>query len=171
MTELVTEWRDRFFEDFSVGDICHHRNARTVTKSDNINFSLLTQNPAPLHLNPEYAKAAGHQRVPVNSTLTLALVTGQSVADLTPNVKTNLGWSDVRLPAPAYEGDTIYSESLVESLRESSSHPDAGIMTLRTLGYNQEGEVVIQFRRAVMVFKSGFSPKFYRPVPQNGAIS
>lgn len=159
------EWRDRFYEDFSVGDVCKHRNARTVTTYDNMMFTLLTQNPAPLHLNHEYAKASGHERMPFNSTFTLALVTGQSVADLTPNVMTNLGWSEVRLPAPAYEGDTIYSESQVISLRESSKHSQAGIMALKTTGYTQEGVVVIEFIRTVMIYKAGCVPVLRRPEP------
>ncbi|WP_448144833.1 MaoC family dehydratase [Pseudomonas silesiensis] len=159
------EWRDRFYEDFSVGDVCKHRNARTVTTYDNMMFTLLTQNPAPLHLNHEYAKASGHERMPFNSTFTLALVTGQSVADLTPNVMTNLGWSEVRLPAPAYEGDTIYSESQVISLRESSKHSQAGIMALKTTGYTQEGVVVIEFTRTVMIYKTGCVPVLPRPEP------
>jgi acyl dehydratase len=159
------EWRDRFYEDFSVGDVCKHRNARTMTTYDNMMFTLLTQNPAPLHLNHEYAKASGHERMPFNSTFTLALVTGQSVADLTPNVMTNLGWSEVRLPAPAYEGDTIYSESQVISLRESSKHSQAGIMALKTTGYTQEGVVVIEFIRTVMIYKAGCVPVLRRPEP------
>ncbi|HHG5537210.1 MaoC family dehydratase [Pseudomonas aeruginosa] len=160
------EWRDRFYEDFSVGDVCKHRNARTVTTNDNVMFTLLTQNPAPLHLNHDYAKAAGHERMPFNSTFTMALVTGQSVADLTPNVMTNLGWTDVRLPASAYEGDTIYSESEVVSLRESSKHPQAGIMSLKTIGYNQDGTIVIEFIRTVMIYKRGCAPVMSRPEPR-----
>ncbi|HBP6729778.1 MaoC family dehydratase [Pseudomonas aeruginosa] len=159
------EWRDRFYEDFSVGDVCKHRNARTVTTNDNMMFTLLTQNPAPLHLNHEYARAAGHERMPFNSTFTMALVTGQSVADLTPNVMTNLGWTDVKLPAPAYEGDTLYSESEVVSLRTSSRHPQAGIMSLKTIGYNQHGTIVIEFIRTVMIYKRGCSPSMSRPEP------
>jgi itaconyl-CoA hydratase len=158
-------WPERYFENFSVGDTCEHRNARTVTGYDNTLFTLLTQNPAPLHLNHAYARALGHERVPFNSTFTLALVTGQSVADLTPNVMTNLGWSNVRLPAACYEGDTIYSRSTVAALRESKSKPAVGIMELDTVGYNQEGTVVIEFRRAVMIYKSGFAPAFCRPKP------
>lgn len=158
-------WRDRFFEDFTVGDVCKHRHARTVTTYDNMLFTLLTQNPAPLHLNHPYARAAGHERVPFNSTFTLALVTGQSVADLTPNVMTNLGWSDIRLPTSAYEGDTIYSQSTVQSLRESKKHANAGIMALRTIGFSQAGLIVIEFTRTVMVYKTGCAPTVPRPEP------
>lgn len=160
-----TPWRDRFFEDFAVGDTCKHRSARTLTTYDNMLFTLLTQNPAPLHLNHDYARATGHDRVPFNSTFTLALVTGQSVADLTPNVMTNLGWSDIRLPASAYEGDTIYSRSTVVSLRNSAKHPHAGIMSLETVGYTQTGQVVIVFTRTVMVYKTAHAPSFIPPEP------
>lgn len=158
-------WPDRYYEDFAVGDRCRHRSARTVSGYDNLLFTLLTQNPAPLHLDHEYARAMGHARVPLNSTLTLALVTGQSVADLTPNVMTNLGWSDIRLPAPAYEGDTIYSESTVASLRASASRDDVGIMAVKTIGYTQDGRVVIEFQRSVMIYKRGRAPVYARPEP------
>ena len=121
---MTIPWRDRFFEDFAVGDECRHRSARSVTEYDNLLFTLLTQNPAPLHLDHHYAQSLGHEKRPMNSTLTLALITGQSVADLTPNVMTNLGWSDVRLPAAAFEGDTLYSESRIESLRPSAKRED-----------------------------------------------
>ena len=163
MNEL--SWRDRFFEDFAVGDVCKHRNARTVGSYDNLLFTLLTQNPAPLHLNHHYAQQLGHDRIPLNSTLTLALVTGQSVADLTPNVMTNLGWSDVKLPAPAYEGDTIYSESKIDSLRDSSKRTNVGIVGIRTIGYTQDGQIVIEFLRTVMMYRRGHAPAQLRPEP------
>lgn len=159
-------WRDRFFEDFSVGDRCQHRNARTVGSHDNVLFTLLTQNPAPLHLNREFAKQAGFERVPLNSTLTLALVTGQSVGDLTPNVMTNLGWKDVRLPASAFEGDTIYSESVIASLRESASKRNVGVVEIDTTGYTHHGTIVIEFRRTVLMYRRGFGPSMPRPEPR-----
>jgi len=157
------EWRDRVYEDFTVGDRCAHRNARTLTGYDNMLFTLVTQNPAPLHLNHEFVRAAGYERVPLNSTLTLALVTGQSVADLTPNVMTNLGWTDVRLPAPAYEGDTIYSESEIIALRETSKRADVGIVTIRTGGYTGDGTAVILFTRVVMMYRRGHAPVLPHP--------
>jgi acyl dehydratase len=159
------EWRDRFFEDFAVGDVCKHRVARTVTGYDNMLFTLLTQNPAPLHVNHHYAQQVGHERIALNSTLTLALVTGQSVADMAPNVMTNLGWSEIRLPAPAYEGDTIYSESRIESLRESSKRQNVGIVAIKTLGYTHEGTVVIEFVRTVLMYRRGHGPAVVRPSP------
>jgi acyl dehydratase len=163
MNEIA--WRDRYYDDFTVGDVCKHRSARTVTTYDNMLFTLLTQNPAPLHLNHEFVAAAGHSKNPLNSTLTMALVTGQSVADLTPNVMTNLGWTDVKLPAPAYEGDTIYSESAVEMLRPSRKYPHAGIMGLRTIGHTQAGTIVIEFTRTVLIYKAGGAPHIARPDP------
>ena len=160
------EWRDRFFEDFAVGDTCQHRNARTVSAHDNAWFTLLTQNPAPLHLDVPFARQAGFDRVPLNSTLTLALVTGQSVADLTPNVMTNLGWSEIRLPAPAFEGDTIYSDSRILSLRASASRANVGVVGIGTKGYTQQGTVVIAFTRTVLMYRRGHAPAFERPRPQ-----
>jgi len=158
-------WNARFFEDFTVGDVCKHQQARTLTGYDNLLFTLLTQNPAPLHLNQQYATAVGHERMPFNSTLTLALVTGQSVADLTPNVMTNLGWSDIRLPSSVFEGDTIYSESRVESMRESASNKNVGIMAVKTIGHNQDGRIVIELTRTVMIYRRGHAPTFRRPEP------
>jgi acyl dehydratase len=158
-------WRDRCFEDFAVGETCKHRSARTATTTDNQWFTLLTQNPAPLHLDQAYARSLGHERMPLNSTLTLALVTGQSVADLTPNVMTNLGWNEVRLPAPAYEGDTIYSQSTVVSMRPSSSRDDVGIVAFKTIGHAQDGRVVIEFVRTVMMYRRGHVPVSSRPEP------
>ena len=169
MSEM--EWRDRCFEDFAVGDVCKHRQSRTITEYDNMLLTLLTQNPAPLHIDRHFARAMGHARPIVNSTLTLALVTGQSVADLTPNVITNLGWDKVRLPAPVFEGDTIYSQSMVEALRPSASRKDAGIMTLLTTGYTQEGLIVLQFARTVMIARRGFEPTFSRPEPVEAVTS
>src|SRR6185369_7483321 len=86
----------------------------------------------------------------VDSTFTLALVTGQSVTDISQNVFANLGWDEVRLPAPVFEGDTIYSQSEVLATRESSSRPNIGIVTVKTIGFNQDGVVVIEFKRTVM---------------------
>lgn len=163
MSELA--WRDRCFEDFRIGDRCEHRNARTVNGYDNTLFTLLTQNPAPLHLDHEFARAAGFERPPLNSTFTLALVTGQSVADLTPNVMTNLGWSEVRLPAPAFEGDTIYSDSVVVGMRDSASRPQVGILELQTRGWRQDGTVVIECRRTVLMYRRAHLPARKRPQP------
>jgi len=155
-------WRGRFFEDFEVGDIYEHPLGRTITSADNIWFTLLTQNTAPVHFDHHYASQTEFGKPLVNSTLTLALVTGQSVTDISQNVMANLGWDEVRLPNPVFEGDTVYSRSEVLECRESKSRDNIGIVTVRTTGFNQEGKEVISFRRTVMVYRRGKSPRIAR---------
>lgn len=156
-------WRGRFFEDFEVGDIYEHPLGRTVTTTDNAWFTLLTQNTAPLHFDHNYAKQTGFGKPLVNSTLTIALVTGQSVTDISQNVMANLGWDEVRLPNPVFEGDTIYSQSEVLDRRESNSRQNVGIVTVKTTGHNQDGVTVITFKRTIMVYKRGQAPEMTRP--------
>jgi itaconyl-CoA hydratase len=151
-------WRGRFFEDFEVGDVYEHALGRTVTQTDNAWFTLLTQNTAPLHVDHHYASQTEFGRPLVNSAFTIALVTGQSVSDVSQNVMANLGWDEVRLPHPLFEGDTVYSVSEVIETRESRSRPNVGIVTVRTTGFNQDGIPVITFRRAVMVYRHGGGP-------------
>ena len=158
-----TSWQGRFFEDFTVGDVYQHPLGRTVTTTDKIWFTLLTQNTAPIHFDHHYAAQTEFGRPLVDSTFTLALVTGQSVTDVSQNVFANLGWDEVRLPAPVFEGDTIYSQSEVLATRESRSRRNAGIVTVRTTGYNQRGEVVISFKRTAMIYKHGRAPQIPRP--------
>ena len=159
---LIPGWDGRYFEDFTEGDVYRHPLGRTITSTDNSWLTLLTQNTAPLHFDAYYASQTSWGRPLVDSTLTLALVTGQSVTDVSQHVFANLGWDEVRLPAPVFEGDTIYSQSTVLLARPSKSHPDAGIVKVRTIGYNQAGTVVISFIRTVMVFRRGHGPG---PVP------
>jgi len=161
-------WRGRFFEDFAVGDVYRHPLGRTVTTTDNVWFTLLTQNTAPIHFDHHYAAQTEFGKPLVDSTFTLALVTGQSVSDVSQNVFANLGWDEVRLPHPVFEGDTIYSQSEVLAARESRSRPSVGIVTVRTTGYNQRGEVVIAFKRMVMVYKRGQGPEIPRLAPKRG---
>jgi acyl dehydratase len=158
-------WRGRYFEDFTVGDVYPHPLGRTVTTTDNIWFTLLTQNTAPIHFDHHYAAQTEFGRPLVDSTFTLALVTGQSVTDVSQNVFANLGWDDVRLPHPVFEGDTIYSQSEVLEVRASRSRPSVGIVTVRTTGYNQDGTVVITFTRTLMVYRRGHSPQTPRLAP------
>ena len=160
-------WRGRFFEDFEVGDVYRHPLGRTVTETDNAWFTLLTQNTAPIHFDRHYAAQTEFGRPLVDSTFTVALVTGQSVTDVSQNVMANLGWDEVRLPAPVFEGDTIYSQSEVLETRPSRSRPNVGIVTVKTTGYNQDGTVVITFKRTVMVYRRGHSPGVTRPEPEN----
>jgi itaconyl-CoA hydratase len=159
-------WRGRFFEDFEVGDVYRHPLGRTVTETDNVWFTLLTQNTAPVHFDRHYAAQTEFGRPLVDSTFTVALVTGQSVTDVSQNVMANLGWDEVRLPAPVFEGDTIYSRSEVLETRGSRSRPNVGIVTVKTTGYNQVGTVVITFKRTVMVYRRGHSPGAARPEPE-----
>ena len=167
---LKAGWNGRFFEDFVVGDIYKHPLGRTIQPTDNAWFTMLTLNTAHPHYDANYAAQTAFGKPLVNSCFTLSLVTGQSVTDVSQNVFANLGWDEVRLPHPVYEGDTIYAESQVLELRESKSRPDIGIVTIRTLGYNQEGVIVISFRRTLMVYRRGQGPgSHYRPEPrQNG---
>ena len=161
----VPGWQGRFLEDFQVGDVYVHRLGRTVLETDNVWFTLLTQNSAPIHVDAHYAAGTEFGRPLVDSTFTLALVTGQSVADVSQNVIANLGWDEVRLPAPVYAGDTIYSESEVLAARPSRSRPEAGIVTVRTTGHNQDGTVVITFTRTLLVYRRGHGPGPARPRP------
>lgn len=151
-------WRGRFFEDFEVGDVYEHPLGRTITATDNAWFTLLTQNTAPIHFDHHYARQTDFGKPLVNSCLTLALVTGQSVTDVSQNVMANLGWDEVRLPNPVFEGDTVYSRSEVLEARESKSRTNVGIVTVRTTGFNQDGTEVITFRRTAMIYRRGQGP-------------
>ncbi|CAN5772133.1 MaoC family dehydratase [soil metagenome] len=162
-------WAGRFYEDFEVGDIYEHPLGRTVTTTDNSWFTLLTQNTAPIHFDHHYASHTEFGKPLVNSAFTLALVTGQSVTDLTQNVFANLAWDEIRLPHPVFEGDTLYSRSEILSKRESGSRPHLGIVTARTEGYNQDGVIVISFSRTFMVYRRGHGPGASRPVPEQSA--
>ncbi|MEY2225628.1 MULTISPECIES: MaoC family dehydratase [Streptomyces] len=162
----VEGWHGRYFEDFAVGDVYRHPLGRTVLETDNSWMTLLTQNTAPLHFDRHYAAQTVWGRPLVDSTFTLALVTGQSVTDISQHVMANLGWDRVRLPNPVFEGDTIYSQSEVLAARTSSSRPDVGIVSVRTVGFNQDGVIVITFERTLMVYRRGHGPSFatVRPV-------
>jgi acyl dehydratase len=154
-------WRGRYFEDFEVGDVYEHPLGRTITSTDNSWFTLLTQNTAPPHVDHHYAAQTEFGRPLVNSCLTLALVTGQSVTDVSQNVFANLGWDEVRLPNPLFEGDTVYSRSEVLELRASRSRPNVGVVTVRTSGYVPDrggGREVISFRRTVLVYRREAAP-------------
>lgn len=155
---VKTGWTGRVFEDFQVGDVYEHPVGRTVIEADNIWFTCMTMNTNPIHLDGEYSRNTEFGRRLVNSCFTLALVTGQSVIDLTQNGVANLGWDEVRLPNPLFEGDTVYSKSEVLETRESKSRPAVGIVRVRTTGMNQHGVTVIEFMRTFMVYKRGHVP-------------
>jgi acyl dehydratase len=147
----------RSYEDFAVGDVYEHRPGRTITQADNTWFTLLTMNTHPLHFDEEYAKATEFGRCLVASPLTVAILVGMSVTDVSQKAIANLGWREIRLPAPVFAGDTLYAESEVLELRESQSRPDAGLVTVRTTGRKQDGTVVCTFERTILVAKRGHS--------------
>jgi len=146
-------WMGRFYEDFDVDDVYHHPLGRTILAEDNTWLSLLTMNSNPLHFDYHYSGKTEFGKPLVDSCLTLAIMTGQSVTDLTQNAFANLGWDDVVIPNPLFEGDTIYSKSEVLEKSESASRPDLGVVKVKTTGFNQNGAVVMEFKRTFMVFK------------------
>ncbi len=158
-------WRGRVYEDFEVGDVYQHPLGRTITQADNIWVTLLTLNNNPIHFDSAYAAQTEWKRPLVDSTFTLALVTGLSVSDISQNA-VNLGWDKVRLPNPVFDGDTLYAQSEVLEKRESKSRPNMAIVRFKTTGLNQDGKVVIEFERTIMVYKRGFVPEVQRPTAQ-----
>ena len=151
-------WTGRLYEDFEVGDVYEHPLGRTVLAADNTWFTLLTMNTNPIHFDYNYSAKTEFGKPLVDSCLTLAIVTGQSVTDLTQNGFANLAWDEIRLPHPVFEGDTIYARSEVLEKRESKSRPNVGIVRVKTSGLNQHGSVVIEFKRTFMVYKRGHKP-------------
>jgi itaconyl-CoA hydratase len=146
-------WRGRFYDDFDVGDVFQSRLGRTITETDNVWFTCLTLNTNQVHFNHEFAAGTEFGKPLVNSTFTLALVTGMSVPDTSENATANLSWTDIKLPNPVYVGDTLWSETEIVSKRESHSRPSVGIVGVRCRGINQRREVVIEFQRTFMVYK------------------
>jgi itaconyl-CoA hydratase len=150
-------WLGRFFEDFNVGDVYRSRLGRTITEADNIQFTLLTNNTNQIHFNTHYASRTEFKRPLVNSAMTLSVIAGLGVADISENGFA-LGWDYIKLPNPVFPGDTLYSESEVIGARESKSRPDQGVVKVRTRGVNQDGVIVIEYERSVMVWKKGRAP-------------
>ena len=141
----------RYFEDFEIGDVYEHRPGRTITETDNTWFTLLTMNQHPLHFDKKYGAKTEFGKVLVNSCLTISLVTGMSVSDISQKTIANLGWDKVRLSGPVFVGDTLYAESQVLSKRESNSRPNQGIVSVETKGIKQDGSVVISFERSMLI--------------------
>lgn len=145
----------RYLEDFEVGDVYEHRPGRTITETDNTWFTLLTMNQHPLHFDREYGEKTEFGQVLVNSCLTISLVTGMSVSDISQKTIANLGWDKVRLSGPVFVGDTLYAESRVLSIRESNSRPNQGIVTVESIGRKQDGSQIISFERSMLIPKRG----------------
>lgn len=148
----------RYYEDFVVGHIYEHRPGRTITETDNTWFTLLTMNTHPLHFDFEFAAKTEFKKPVVCSPLTVAIMTGQSVSDVSQKAVANLGWKDIRLTKPVFAGDTLYSETEVLEKRESEKRPEQGVVTIRTIGKNQHGEIVCTFDRVMLIWKRGFGP-------------
>lgn len=147
-------WRESFgrcYEDFTVGDVYEHRPGRTLSEADNTWFTLLTMNTHPLHFDHEYAARSEFGKPLVNSTLTLAIVVGMSVSDVSQKAIANLGWREIRMTAPVFAGDTLYAESEVLDKRASNSRPGQGIVTVRTTGRKADGTVVTVMERSMLV--------------------
>ncbi len=145
----------RYYEDFTVGDVYEHRPGRTITEYDNTAFTLLTMNTHPLHFDREYAKHSEFGQPLVNSTLTLSIVVGMTVSDTSQKAIANLGWTDIKLTAPVFAGDTLYAESEVLEKRESASRPTQGIVKIRTIGKKADGTVIMSFDRSMLIPKRG----------------
>lgn len=145
----------RYLEDFHVGDVYEHRPGRTITEADNINFSLMTMNAHPMHCDRAFAEKSEFGQPLVNSGLTLAVVLGMTVNDVSFKAIANLGWKEIRLTAPVFPGDTVYARSEVLDVRVSKSRPTQGIVTTRTEGYKADGTVFMTFERASLIPKRG----------------
>jgi acyl dehydratase len=143
-----------YFEEFTVGQVFRHAIRRTITEADNVWFTALTHNPAPLHLDAEYCKTTEFGKPIVNSCLTLAFMVGISVGDTTLGTTVaNLGWDEVRFPKPLFHGDTIRVETEVLELRESRSRPQNGIVVFKHRAYNQHDELVGTCKRSALMLR------------------
>lgn len=148
----------RSYEDFVVGHIYEHRPGRTITDADNVWFTLLTMNTHPAHFDYEYAKKTEFGKPLIASPLTVAMMVGMSVSDISQKAVANLGWDNIRMTHPMFPGDTLYAESEVLAKRESGSRPEQGIVTVTTTGKNQDGTIVCTFNRTMLIWKRGFGP-------------
>ncbi|QJB69486.1 MaoC family dehydratase [Parasphingorhabdus halotolerans] len=146
----------RYFEDFEVGHIYEHRPGRTITDTDNVHFTLLTMNTHPVHFDYEFAKNTEFKKPLICSPLTVALMVGMSVSDTSQKAVANLGWDKIKMTKPMFPGDTLYAESEVLEKRESSSRPEQGIVTIKTIGKNQHDDIVCTFERTMLIWKRGF---------------
>lgn len=146
----------RYYEDFEEGHIYEHRPGRTITDTDNVHFTLLTMNTHPAHFDYEFAKKTEFKKPLVCSPLTVALMVGMSVSDTSQKAVANLGWDKIRLTHPLFPGDTLYAESEVLGKKESASRPEQGIVTIKTIGKNQDDKVVCTFERTMLIWKRGF---------------
>jgi len=158
----MNESAGKCYEDFQIGMVIRHQLGRTVSSTDNTWFTLLTNNTNPIHFDHHYAAQTEFGKPLVNSTLTLAVIVGLSVHDVSQNA-VNLGWQEINMPAPVFEGDTLYAQTEVLGMRESKSRPTMGIVEIKTIGYKQDGTVIMKFTRTILVYKRGHVPS--KPLP------
>jgi acyl dehydratase len=151
----IRETFGRYYEDFNVGDIYEHRPGRTITETDNTWFTLLTMNTHPMHFDAEYAKHSEFGKCIICSPLTVAIMVGMSVTDVSQKAIANMGWTDIRMTHPLFAGDTLIAESEVLAKRESKSRPNAGLVTVKTSGFNQDEKLVCDFSRTILIPKCG----------------
>jgi acyl dehydratase len=155
----VVEQRGLWYEEFEEGTMYRHAPGRTVTEADNVLFTTLTMNTQALHLDAAWSATQPFRQRLVNSMFTLATIVGASVAQLTQGtIVANLGFGEVSFPHPVYHGDTLYSESLILGKRVSKSRDGQGIVTIRHTGRNQQGKVVAEATRSVLIWQEGAAP-------------
>tara|TARA_B100001123_G_scaffold306134_1_gene342015 strand:- start:96 stop:614 length:519 start_codon:yes stop_codon:yes gene_type:complete len=147
----------RYYEEFEIGHVYQHRPGRTISEADNTWFTLLTMNTHPLHFDAEYGAASEFGQMLVNSGFTVALVAGMSVSDVSQKAVANLGWNNIKLPAPVFIGDTLYAESEVIGKRESKSRPNDGIVDVKTIGKKSDGTIVCTYDRTILIPKRGYA--------------
>jgi acyl dehydratase len=154
-TVVLGRDRGNYLEDFLPGQVFEHWPGRTITEADNIQFSLLTMNQHPMHCDAAFAAGSEFGKPLVNSALTLAIVVGMTVNDISFNSIANLGWKEIRLVAPVFPGDTVYARTEVTEVRESRSRPGQGVVTTRTEGYKADGTVFLTFERSSLMPRRG----------------
>jgi acyl dehydratase len=156
----------RYLEDFKVGEVYRSAAGRTITQADNIWFSLLTNNQNPIHSDEHYASHTDFKRPLVNSVFTVGVVTGLMVPDTSQNGFA-LGWDEIKLPNPLFEGDTLYADSEVLETRESRSRSGWGIVKVRQRGFKPDGTVVLIMIRSFMVPTRAAAPRHAAPTPKD----
>jgi acyl dehydratase len=141
----------RYLEEFEVGAVYKHWPAKTVTEADDHLFCLITMNHHPLHINDVYAAESQQGRNVVVGPLVYSLALGMSVGDVSGKAIANLATDDLSHPAPVFHGDTLFVESEVLDVKESKSKPDRGVVRVHTRVLNQDGTLVAEFKRSVLV--------------------
>jgi acyl dehydratase len=141
----------RYLEEFEVGAVYKHWPAKTITEAEDHLFCLLTMNHHPLHVNDVYAAESQQGRNVVAGPLVYSLTFGMTVADVSGKAIANLATEELSHPAPVFHGDTLFVESEVLEVRPSESKPDRGVVRVHTRAYNQDGTLVAEFKRAVLV--------------------